>query len=168
MGHILGPVGIRGWIRIHPYTEQIDGLLQYSSWWLGKEETANWREVQFETGQVNGNHLNVKLAESVDREQASQLKGLQIAVPRDYLPTLSHQQDGYYWSDLIGKDVINLKSDYLGTVVGLFETGANDVLRVQNGSAEESKEILIPFIKQTIIQVDLDAAKVIVDWELDY
>ena len=66
------------------------------------------------------------------------------------------------------KDVINLKSDYLGKVVGLLETGANDVLRVQNNAIEESKEILIPFIKQTIIQVNLDASKVIVDWELDY
>lgn len=168
MGHILGPFGIRGWIRIQPYTEQIDGLLQYSSWWLGKEETASWREVQLETGQVNGNHLDIKLANFFDRDQASQLKGLQIAVPRDYLPRLSHEDDGYYWSDLIGKDVINLKSDYLGKVVGLLETGANDVLRVQNNAIEESKEILIPFIKQTIIQVNLDASKVIVDWELDY
>ena len=96
MGHILGPFGIRGWIRVQPYTEQIDGLLNYSSWWLGKEETINWREVQLEIGRINGNHLDAKLTEFVDREQASLLKGLQIAVPRNYLPTLSHEQDAFF------------------------------------------------------------------------
>ena len=35
MGHILGPFGTRGWVKVCPYTEYIDGLLQYSSWWLG-------------------------------------------------------------------------------------------------------------------------------------
>ncbi|MCC8996929.1 MAG: ribosome maturation factor RimM [Nitrosomonas sp.] len=167
MGHVLGPFGIRGWIRVQPYTEQIDGLLQYSYWWLGAEETAQWRKVILEAGQINGNHLNIKLAELSNREQAAQLKGLQVAVPRDYFPVLSSEQ-GYYWSDLIGKDVINLKSDYLGKVTGLFETGANDVLRVQNDSIKEFKEILIPFIKQAIIKVDLETKKIIVDWESDY
>ncbi|HQU97595.1 MAG TPA: ribosome maturation factor RimM [Nitrosomonas sp.] len=167
MGHVLGPFGIRGWIRVQPYTEQIDGLLQYSSWWLGAEETAEWRKVILEAGQINGNHLNIKLAELSNREQAAQLKGLQVAVPRDYFPVLPSEQ-GYYWSDLIGKDVINLKSDYLGKVTGLFETGANDVLRVQNDSVKEFKEILIPFIKQAIIKVDLETKKIIVDWESDY
>ena len=69
---------------------------------------------------------------------------------------------------MIGKDVINLKSHHLGKIIGLLETGANDVLRVQNDSMKDSKEILIPFIKQIIIQVDLDKSRVIVDWELDF
>lgn len=168
MGHILGPFGTRGWVKVCPYTEYVDGLLQYSSWWLGTEETANWHKAELVTGHVNGNNLNVKLAEYSDREQVFQLKGLQVALPRSYLPVLSDEQGGYYWSDLVGKDVINLKSHHLGKIVGLLETGANDVLRVQNDSMKDSKEILIPFIKQIIIQVDLDQSRVIVDWELDF
>ncbi|WP_244070954.1 ribosome maturation factor RimM [Nitrosomonas sp. PY1] len=168
MGHILGPFGTRGWIKVHPYTECIDGLLQYSSWWLGAEESANWHKTELVTGHVNGDNLNVRLAEYSDREQAFQLKGLQVAVPRSYLPVLPDEQGSYYWSDLVGKRVINLKSHYLGKIIGLFETGANDVLRVQNDSMGNSKEVLIPFIKQTIIQVDLEKSRVIVDWESDF
>jgi 16S rRNA processing protein RimM len=56
----------------------------------------------------------------------------------------------------------------LGTVIGLLETGTNDVLRVQvNG--EKNKELLIPFIEQKfIIKVELKCGRIIVDWEKDY
>ena len=61
-----------------------------------------------------------------------QLKGMQVAVPRSQLPVLSKNgEDGYYWSDLIGLEVVNLQGEELGKVTGLLETGANDVLQVQ-------------------------------------
>ncbi len=166
MGHILGPFGTRGWVKVCPYTEYVDGLLQYSSWWLGIEETANLNKAELVTGHVNGNNLNVKLAEYSDREQVFQLKGLQVAVPRSYLPVLSDEQGGYYWSDLIGATVQNQAGEELGKVAGLLETGANDVLCIQNGS-EDKKEILIPFVDRFIIEVDLKLSRITVDWGKD-
>ncbi len=167
MGHISGPFGIYGWIKINPYTEYIDGLLEYSSWWLRKEND-EWQEVQVDTGQISGNNLNAKLKECTDRTQALQLKGMQIAIPRSHLPDLPEDGDsGYYWSDLVGTEVINLKGEELGKVVGLFETGANDVLRIQRMD-QEGKERLIPFTEQIIIKVDLKLSRIMVDWGIDY
>jgi len=167
MGHIMGPFGISGWVKVYPYTEYIDGLLEYSSWWLSKEND-EWQEVQVVTGHINGNALNAKLKKYTDRTQALRLKGMQIAIPRSQLPTLPEDGDcGYYWSDLIGAEVVNLKDEKLGKVVGLFETGANDVLRTQY-MGKERKEILIPFIEQVVIKVDLKLSRIIVDWDIDY
>lgn len=167
MGHIMGPFGISGWVKIYPYTEYTDGLLEYSSWWLSKEN-GEWQEVQVVTIHINGNTLNAKLKEYTDRTQALRLKGMQIAVPRSQLPVLPEDGDlGYYWSDLIGAEVVNLKDEKLGKVAGLLETGANDVLRIQHAGKEE-KEILIPFIEQVIIKVDLKLSRIIVDWGTDY
>lgn len=167
MGHIIGPFGIHGWVKINPYTEYIDGLLEYPSWWLRKENDA-WQEVQVDTGHINGNLLNAKFKEYTDRTQALKLKGMQIAVPRSQLPDLPESGDnGYYWSDLVGTEVVNLKGEDLGKVIGLFETGANDVLRVQPMD-QKGKEILIPFIEKIIIKVDLKLSRIIVDWGIDY
>ncbi len=167
MGHITGPFGILGWVKINTYTEHVDSLLDYSTWWLGKENNP-WQQVQVETGHINGNTLNAKLKTCSDRTQALQLKGMQIAIPRDQLPALPDGgESGYYWSDLIGTEVVNLANEKLGTAIGFFETGANDVLRVQH-SDENKKEILIPFIQQVVIKVDLKEARITVDWGLDY
>ncbi|MGZ8193889.1 MAG: ribosome maturation factor RimM, partial [Methylobacter sp.] len=52
----------------------------------------------------------------------------------------------------------------LGAVDGLLETGANDVLIVQG-----ERERAIPFLQgQTIIDVDLDTGKIIVDWDPEF
>ncbi|GJL75106.1 ribosome maturation factor RimM [Nitrosomonas sp.] len=168
MGHVANAFGIHGWIRIYPYTENTDGLLDYTSWWLGKDNN-HWHEMQLITGRTNGNQLDVKLKGCENREQALQLKGMQIAVPRNALPGLPENgEEGYYWSDLIGTEVMNLNNEKLGTIVGLFETGANDVLRVQNGKSD-TQELLIPFIEQTFIKkVDLKCGRIIVDWSPDY
>ena len=165
MGHVINSYGICGWIKVCPYTEFVDGLLNYSTWWLGNRDN-DWHEVCVDTGYINGGILHVKLREYVDRTQAIKLRGIQIAVPRNLLPTLPEKGErGYYWSDLIGTHVINLNNEDLGKVIGLLETGANDVLRVLN---EEQKEILIPFIEQAIIKVNLDNSQIVVDWDLNY
>ena len=167
MGHVIGPFGIHGWIKVCPYTEYIDGLMEYPSWWLSKEN-GEWQEAHVVTGHRNGNILNAKLKEYTDRTQALKLKGMQIAISRSQLPVLPEEGEaGYYWSDLIGTNVINFKNEELGKVIGFFETGANDVLRIQY-IGKEKKEILIPFIEQAIIKVDLKLSQIIVDWEIDY
>jgi len=69
----------------------------------------------------------------------------------------------YCWSDLIGLEVINVQDEVLGKVTELLETGANDVLVV-----EGERERLLPFIAQVILQVDLEAGRINVDWGTDY
>jgi len=90
------------------------------------------------------------------------------------LPVLSNTgEDGYYWSDLIGLEVVNLQGESLGKVTGLLETGANDVLKVKGpkkseGAGKSEGERLVPFIDQVIVKVDLTASRITADWDLDY
>ncbi|MDP1558588.1 MAG: ribosome maturation factor RimM [Nitrosomonas sp.] len=165
MGHIIGPFGVQGLVKISPYTEHIDGLLGYSTWWLGKGD-GQWREMEVTNGHVNGNTLTVKLSKCADRTEAVQFKGMQIAIPRSQLQNLSENgDDGYYWADLIGTTIINLQGEVLGKVTGLLETGANDVLQVQKPN---DRERLIPYIDHVITEVDLKSLIITVDWSIDY
>lgn len=167
MGHVIGPFGIMGWVKVAPYTEHIDSLLDYPVWWLRKDDEA-WSAMNVASYDAHDNKLVVSFKECDSRTQASQLKGMQIAIPREQLPRLSENgEEGYYWSDLIGNSVFNLQGDEFGNVIDLIRTGANDVLQIQSLNGEQ-KEKLIPFIDQVIVEVDLKARKITVDWGLDY
>jgi 16S rRNA processing protein RimM len=160
MGHVSGPFGVRGWVKIHVYTEAIDSLFDYPVWWLGRE--GSWKEYRRLDGEVHSKGPVALLEGVADRDATLALKGLQVAVPRSEMPEA--EADSYYWNDLIGLKVVNLQGETLGTVDSLFETGANDVLRVLDGEVER----LIPFVGHYVQDVDLKAGVVKVDWGVDY
>lgn len=166
MGRIAGPFGVQGWVKVFPYTEDVESLLDYPVWWLREgEDAGEWREVKVTECRLHGKLLAAALERCTDRTVALGLKGMQVAIPRSQLPKLSKSgKDGYYWADLIGMEVVNLQGEVLGKVTGLLETGTNDVLQVQT----EEKERLIPFVGAVIVKVDLQACRITVDWGLDY
>ena len=85
MGRIAAAHGIRGWVKIQPYTEYLDSLLDYKSWWIGHEH-GPWREVEVQQSELHNKTLAAQLPGCPDRTAAEKLKGLLIAVPRSSLP----------------------------------------------------------------------------------
>ena len=161
MGRVVAPYGVLGWLKIHPDTEIFDGLLDYKSWWIGKDN--DWRELKVESAKVHNDVLVVKLQGIDDRDAAFACKGKQIAVPRVLLPKLD--DDEYYWSDLIGLNVKNLQDVDFGKISDVFATGANDVIVAKN---DEGQERLMPYIEGVIIEVDIIAKTMLVDWDADF
>ena len=161
MGRVVAPYGVLGWLKIHPDTEIFDGLLDYKSWWIGKDN--DWRELKVESAKVHNDVLVVKLQGVDDRDAAFACKGKQIAVPRILLPKLD--DDEYYWSDLIGLNVKNLQDVDFGKISDVFATGANDVIVAKN---DEGQERLMPYIEGVIIEVDIIAKTMLVDWDADF
>jgi 16S rRNA processing protein RimM len=161
MGRIIAALGIKGWVKVKAFTETADGLADYPVWWL--EEKSGWTPVAVEDTALSNKGLGALLKGVNDRNVAERLRGTNIGLPRDQLPQLD--KDEIYWIDLIGLAVRNAKSESLGTIDNLLETGANDVLVVK---AEDGTERLIPLISQVVLNVDRENGLVTVDWELDY
>lgn len=159
MGRINAPFGVKGWVKIKPFTETLDALLDYPDWQIGKGN--QWRDVSVEDAAVQGDFIVAKLPGCDDRDAAFALRGQEIAVDREELPDTETGE--YYWEDLIGLTVVNREGVELGKVSKLLETGANDVLVVKG-----EKEILIPFVEVYVLTVDLAQGRIEVDWGLDY
>ncbi len=171
MGRIVAPYGVLGWIKVVPDTEVLDGLKAYKTWLVGK--ASEWQEYKLKKLKIHNDVLLVKLDGVDDRDVAFSLKGKHIAIPKSELPKT--EDDEYYWADLIGLSVKNVDNIYFGKVAGLLATGANDVLVVKPEgeqediqAATEKRERLIPFVADVIMQVDIAAQLVIVDWDEDY
>jgi 16S rRNA processing protein RimM len=162
MGRVADAQGLQGWIKVQPYTAQLDSLTGYRIWWLGNEKLG-WRELDVLKSSLHGGRVVIaQLMGCHDRNTAEAYKGLLIAIPRNRMP--QPDEGEYYWSDLIGLEVRNLGDERLGIVENLQDTGANQVLCV----AGEKGEILIPFIESAIKQVDLAGKLIRVDWQADY
>ena len=160
LGRIRGAHGVRGLLRVQPFTENRDTLLGFDDWMLGAE--GEWRDVKLVSGHAHGSELLVKMAGVGDRDEAQQLRGSEIAVWRSQLPVLDEEE--FYWSDLQGLKVITRDGFELGVVERVFATGANDVLVVSG-----ERERLIPFLPgDVVMQVDLQAARIEVDWDPEF
>jgi 16S rRNA processing protein RimM len=159
MGRINAPFGVKGWIKIKPFTETLDALLDYPEWQIGNGN--QWRKADLEDATLHGDFIVAKLADCNDRDAAFALQGQEIAVNREELPDTDEGE--YYWEDLIGLTVVNREGVELGKVSSLMETGAHDVLVVKG-----EKEFLIPFVEVYVLNVDLAQGRIEVDWGLDY
>jgi 16S rRNA processing protein RimM len=163
MGRVAAPYAVQGWIKIQPFTEQLNSLLDYDSWWLGHEEgrKAGWREYRLLEGKVHGQTLLARLEGVNDRSASEALQGLKVAVDRAEFPEAEGGE--YYWDDLVGTAVVNTEGVSLGRVEGLLETGAHDVLRVVG-----ERERLIPFVGAYVREVDLKGGRILVEWGADW
>lgn len=151
--------GIKGHVRVKPFTEDPEGLANY-----GKLET--------ETGDrsfkiaglraIKGGMLVVKFKGVNDRNEAEALNGVKLFIDRDLLPDLNDDDD-FYIEDLIGLAVADTDGNALGTVLNIHNFGAGDLLDVK---PPRGPSLLVPFTKAAVPDVSLTERLVTVDREL--
>lgn len=160
LGHISGVFGVRGWVKVHSYTDPRSNIVNFDPWTLCDDE--GQRQVQVEQATTHGRGVVAKLAIANDRDQAAALIGARIAVERRALPPCA--PDEFYWADLEGLEVETVAGQALGRIEQLLATGAHDVLQV-----EGERRRLIPFELGGVVKaVDLEAGRVVVDWDPEY
>ena len=161
MGRIAAPYGLKGWVRIEPYSADPGNLRSHPAWWVGRN--GDWREVKVvESTLQHGASLVARFEGCVERDAALALKGCEVALAREALPRTAANE--YYWADLVGLQVVNYRDEQLGVVAEMFENGAHPVVRIVAGKNER----LLPFVEQVVRQVDLARGRIRVEWELDW
>jgi 16S rRNA processing protein RimM len=170
VGKISGLYGVKGWVKVYSHTDPKQNILQYSPWYLAKRfdsesepaKNQGVTQVEVKSGRVHGKGLVAELSGYDDRDKASTLVGLEIAIERSQLPPT--EEGEFYWTDLYDLAVETETGQKLGNVSHMLETGSNDVLVVKG-----ERERLIPFIRPGVIKsIDLTAGRIIVDWDPEF
>jgi 16S rRNA processing protein RimM len=156
VGKVVGPYGIKGWVKVVSFTDPADNLLGYRPWHFVRDGRAV--QVDLEIARPQGTAFVAKIRGIDDRSNALSLANVEIAVAAAALPVLA--ADEFYWKDLIGMNVVAPDGARLGHVVELIETGANDVLVVDGDTGRR----LIPFVESVIGAVDVAARQLVADW----
>jgi len=176
VGEITGVSGVKGWVKVFSHTEPRINIVKYNPWLIASHKEAaskeiNWKAVKVLNGRSQGKTIVAQIEGVIDRDQAHSMIGTQIAIKSEQLKVLSNND--YYWRDLEGLDVINIKGERLGRVSHLIETGANDVLVVkltpELAKEQKIKEMMIPYLMGDVVKkVDLEANQLEVDWDDEY
>jgi len=159
LGRVSGVFGVKGWVKVFSYTDPREAILDYDGLLLGTE--GEWQPANVAEGQRHGKTVVVRIVGFDDRDQAATLIGSKIGVERGALPET--EEGHYYWSDIEGLEVRRKDGSVLGKLSHLLETGAHDVMVIKGDS-----EYLIPFVNnEVVVDVDLAAGVITVDWEWD-
>lgn len=164
LGRLVAPYGVRGWFKLHPFADDPTAWCSLPQWWLAPdaERIEGWREFKLEAVREHGKGLIAKLVGIDDRTAAEALDGFYVAAPRESMPKTG--DDEFYWDDLVGLEVQNLKGESLGRVASIIAAAANDVLVVADGEDER----LLPFVDGVVHLVDVPAGVIRVEWERDW
>jgi 16S rRNA processing protein RimM len=157
---ITGAHGVRGLVRVKPFTEDPAGVAAYGEV-TDEEEARHFRIAA--AGSTKGGIL-ARIEGIDDRDQAEALAGTRLYVNRAVLPVIA-EQDTYYQADLIGLAAEDPEGQPLGRIAAVHNFGAGDVLELEPpGSAAGGKAatVLIPFTRAAIPSVDLERGRVIV------
>ncbi len=167
VGRVGEAYGLKGGLHLIPYSNDAAALQAAHEWWLQGPGKLPLRSVDVLHAKPHGGGLTAQLVGLADRDQAEKLKGASVFVPRSRFPALS--DDEYYWTDLVGLEVVNVDGVVLGTVTGLTETGAHPLLEVaEQGADGEAVQRLVPFVGVHVKSVDREARCITVDWGVDY
>lgn len=161
VGKIGAPYGVKGWVKINSYTEVPEGIFDYSPWLL-----TDGKEYQIDQWRPHGKAIVAKLINVDSRDDAERVKNMDISIAAEQLPELG--EDEFYWRELTGMQVVTTQGYELGVVKEVFNTGANDVIRVKakSNDAFGQKERLLPFVFDSIVQtVDKTERVITVDWD---
>lgn len=149
IGVISSTHGVHGEVKVFPTTDDPARykLLKTVIMKTPREE----KIVELENIKFFKNMVIVKFKGLDDTNEAVKLRGAELYVPREQAVKL--KKDEYFIADLIGLKIVTDEEKQLGECVDVLETGANDVYVVRT---TEEKEILIPAIKECILNIDLE------------
>ncbi len=155
IGQIVNTFGIKGIVKVNPFTDDISQFKKLKSILVDKK--GKLFEMQIEEVKYSKNQILLKLKGIDTIEEAEKYRNCYLKLPREKAKKLP--KDTYFIADLIGLKVYTDEGNLLGTLEDIYNSGASDIYFVKD---ELGKQILLPAIKDVIKQIDLEQEKIIV------
>jgi 16S rRNA processing protein RimM len=159
VGQVVGVHGVRGELKVEILTQDPQRFGQLEQVFVGLEgqEPVPW---PLEAYRLHQGRALLKLAQCNDRNTAETLRGCLIQVP--FEEAIPLEEDEYYEHQILDLNVWTVAGEHLGQVVDIIYTGANEVYVVRPVDPAR-REILIPAIEDVVLEVDLEADRLVVE-----
>lgn len=130
LGVITSPHGVKGALKLKPFTQNVDGIGSFSALQTASGDTITLSIIGESKGQLICQIDGVRY-----RDEAEKLKGTKIGVPRSALP--EPDTDEFYIEDLIGMQVVLEDGSAYGTVKAIHNFGAGDIVELTTAKGDE-------------------------------
>ncbi len=152
VGVISSTHGIAGEVKVYPTTDDPKRFKKLKTVLL--DTGKDMRELEI-AGVKFFKQMVILKFRGYDRiEDIQPYRGKSLYVTRENAVRL--KKDEYFIADLIGMKVYEEDDSCLGELTDVLQTGANDVYVVKMGNG---KDVLIPAIRQCILDVDIEAGR---------
>jgi 16S rRNA processing protein RimM len=147
IGRIVRSHGLKGRVKVLSYLESPETLLDLSGLFVGRsvQDAVFIPIVAVQTGK---DFFILQLRGVDDRDAAEQLRGSSVWISSEKTEKLPDGE--YYWSEIIGLQVLTEEDQILGRIEAVFPTGSNDVYVCRGGG----REILLPAIEEVVRKID--------------
>ena len=146
---VAGAHGVTGEVRLKLFGEGVDALRRYAA----------FNDGALTLKKIRSDHKGgaiARFAEVTDRTAAEKLRGTVLTVPRSAMPAL--EEGEYYHADLIGLAAVSPDGDPLGTIVGIENYGAGDILEIEQ---PDRTRAMVPMTAEAV--PEWDHARAVVD-----
>ena len=154
LGKIVDKFGLDGTLKV--YSTTTNGPKRYKKGaviFLFDEKNNSRLEYKVSSYRHSGLFDYIKL-EGIDGSNADTFKSFEVQI----IKNRDDLEVGYYfYSDLIGCEILDEHQNVLGIVKNVEEFPAQLTLRV---SRKNGKDFFVPFIKEFILNVDVDSKKI--------
>lgn len=154
LGEIGSAHGIKGEVSIRTFTEDPADIAAYGL----LSDKAGKRTFKIAGLRVSAKAVIARLQGVDDRTAAEKLRNTGLYVKRSQLPEL--EPGAYYYEDLAGLAAVDPDGSVLGTVVGVVNYGAGDLVEISRPGERET--LLVPFTKEAVPAVDIETGRVTV------
>jgi len=151
IGNVIKPQGIKGEVKIKPYTDSPEDFKSFREVYIGEEK------YKLLYTRAAGGFIYAGLRGVADRNAAELLRGRDVIADREEAPAL--EEGKYYIVDIIGCSVFYEDGKKLG-IISDVTPAATDVYTL---SSEDKKDIMFPAVKGVIIGVDIKNKRITVD-----
>lgn len=153
VGVLSSTHGVRGEVKVYPTTDDAKRFKKLKKVMLdtGRERL----ELEIENVKFFKNMVILKFKGYDNINDIEKYKGKDLLITRDQAVKLGPDEN--FIADLIGLKVVTEDGQEFGTLTDVIQTGANDVYEVKT---PEGKSVLLPAIKECILDVDLEVGKI--------
>ncbi len=146
VGKISKPFGTEGKLKVIPLAPE-EVLLKARRFFL-KRKGGSFIPFEVEKVEKKGRLFLIKFRNLKDPESAKRFSGATLFLLREELPPLGKEE--FYVYQIVGMKVLTDKGKYLGKVKRIESIGVYDMLIL------EKENIMIPFVKEIVFEVDTE------------
>lgn len=149
--------GVKGEVRLKPFTQVPSDVAAYGPLTAPDGRVFEIEAIRPAAG-TSPDMMVVRFKGIQDRSAAEALTNIELSVPQDRLPPT--EADEFYHADLIGLEAVSVGGETLGTIVGVPNYGAGDLIEI---APPRGATLLVPFTETAVPKVDVAAGRVVVD-----
>jgi 16S rRNA processing protein RimM len=152
LGVVIGAQGLKGEVKVKTFTEAPQALAAY-----GPLHGKDGSEIRVTFLRETKDGAVVQLHGVNDRGAAEALKGTELFVSREALP--APDADEFYHTDLVGLRAEDLLGRFIGSVRGVHNFGAGDVIEIVR---ENGDGVFLSFTREVAREIDIKGGRIVI------